>query len=115
MQGVIRAIDIASSHGLRKVWLETDSGQTVSLLKDKETEVPDFMRSDWCNMLKQIESMEDVVVSHIYREGNTVADKLANYGIESGDAFIAWDQAPDFILREAQLDASRHTYYRVRG
>lgn len=35
-------------------------------------------------------------VSHIYREGNSYAYKIANFGVSSHD-FTWWDLIPDFI------------------
>jgi hypothetical protein len=43
-------------------------------------------------MLKQL----NCVVSHIYREGNQVADSLANHGL-SINTFVFWEDIPLFI------------------
>ena len=42
-------------------------------------------------------------ISHIFREGNHVADALANHGA-LGSGLIWWDTAPSFILPFCQRD-----------
>ena len=59
--------------------LESDSMFVVNLFKTRSKKVPLVCRIDWAKCLTHFATMT-VVVSHIYREGNKVADRLANFG-----------------------------------
>jgi hypothetical protein len=41
-------------------------------------------------------SQMHIIVTHIYREGNQVADLLANYGLTL-PSIVFWDVAPIFV------------------
>jgi hypothetical protein len=41
-------------------------------------------------------SQMNIIVTHIYREGNQVADLLANHGLTI-DSIVFWDVAPLFV------------------
>ncbi|CAL0304839.1 unnamed protein product [Lupinus luteus] len=51
------------------------------------------------NHCKHLLSSMTWVVSHVYREGNTCADKLANFGL-SINTTRWWNHAPSFILND---------------
>src|ERR1044072_5737997 len=62
--------------------------------------VPWALRNRWLNCLLTIRSML-FVVSHIFREGNTCADSLANVGLNSHvNLLVWWNSVPDFLLDE---------------
>lgn len=84
--GAMTAIEIAASNNWRKLWLETDSKLVVSAFQSGSI-VPWQLRQRWKYCLFTIQSM-DFVVSHIFREGNHCADKLANLGISLID--LVW-------------------------
>ncbi|KAL6199497.1 hypothetical protein ACLB2K_029281 [Fragaria x ananassa] len=50
-------------------------------------------------------------VSHIYREGFTVADALASYGVLNA-GYKWWEEIPDFIFRQFGRDLFAATVYR---
>ena len=52
-----------------------------------------------------------VRISHIYREGNSVADKLANYGALN-DGLHWWNLLPQFLLPSFGHDYSSRVSYR---
>ena len=116
--GVMVAIDYAYSRGWRRVWIECDSDQTVKLINSAKKDVPPSLRNNWLITLQKIAAMADFKVTHIFREGNKVADLLANHGLRS-KSFCLWANdhpgfhVPEFIINEAQLDAKGHTRYRV--
>lgn len=116
LQGVIRAVDIAWRGGLRRIWLECDSTQVVKLVNKLSLDVPSSVRDMWIITLGFLKQMEFYTVTHIYREGNAVADRLANYAFESASAFQfwGWNEPPEFVLKEAKIDASGLTRYRVK-
>jgi ribonuclease HI len=74
----MRAIEIAASMDWLNLWLETDSTLVVQAFKSSSL-VPWRLRNRWFNSSILIRGM-NLVVSHIYREGNSCADGLANLG-----------------------------------
>ena len=94
ISGAIRAIEIAYQKGWRNLWLETDSSLVV-LAFQKDGNVAWFLRNRWKNMKVKLRQMS-CVVTHVYREGNEVADALANHGL-SLQSLTVWEDVPDFI------------------
>ena len=81
VMGAILAIEIAWSKGFRRIWLECDSShlcQAFSLFNL----IPWYLRGRWRKCIK-ISKEIDFEVSHIFREGNYYADKLAALGLEN--------------------------------
>ncbi|KAF4379335.1 hypothetical protein F8388_013553 [Cannabis sativa] len=78
LYGVIKAINIACANQWHCVWLEVDSILTLSMIANNKTDVPITIREEWLKTLQQIQTM-NLIYSHIYREGNQVADLLANH------------------------------------
>lgn len=69
-------------------------------------------RTSWANGLHLIKQMT-FRVSHIYKEGNLVADKLANYGAEHVYSHW-WDFIPQFLVFSYGHDVSSRASYRFR-
>ncbi|XP_058757179.1 uncharacterized protein LOC131630417 [Vicia villosa] len=80
---VIRAMEIAIDRGWQKLWIETDSSMVVKAFSN-HCLVPFSFRTRW-NYCLQNANFSHIFISHIYREGNSCADFLANLalGIES--------------------------------
>jgi hypothetical protein len=53
------------------------------------------LRNRWKNVMFMLSQM-NCIVTHIFREGNSVADLLVNYGLTSS-VFTSWSSAPLFI------------------
>ena len=116
IRGFMRAIHFAVDQGLHfthRIWLETDSMQIVKLVHSNSSDVPLSVRDDWIITLDVIKQLQ-CLVTHIYREGNSVADKLANFAIDSHCLCAFWDGAPDFVAEEAKLDALGFVRYRAK-
>jgi ribonuclease HI len=77
--GVMRAIEMAFEHNWLNLWIETDSSIAVLAFKSISI-VPWAIRNRWLNCLLLTVNM-NVIITHIYREGNDIADSLANIGI----------------------------------
>ncbi|CAL0322958.1 unnamed protein product [Lupinus luteus] len=90
----IEAIQFAYKKGWMKVWLEVDSSTVVDILKGK-IHPPWKLIKKWILCQGNLQFM-DRYTSHIYREENSSADKLANYGINS-KSYSVWDKSPSFI------------------
>jgi ribonuclease HI len=72
----ILAMEYAAHHGWSHIWLESDSS-TALLVFNNSSLVPIILRNRWHNARAL---NVQVLSSHIYREGNICADKLAHYG-----------------------------------
>ncbi|XP_050222727.1 uncharacterized protein LOC126672819 [Mercurialis annua] len=80
--------------GFDHLWLECYSIYVVNLFKRRDWQIPWKLRLKWIACLNYISNIR-FVVSHIYREGNIVADTLARHGV-SIQGMMWWYQAPDF-------------------
>ena len=97
IQGFLLAVRMANKYGWRKVWFEGDSLTIVQAAWQKKESLV-WRRSGWWNLrLARISCME-YMISHTYREGNRVADKLANLGVRAG--CIKWQTS---VLEEISI------------
>jgi len=74
--GVIHAMEEAKETWLTNVWLECDSA-LVCVVFTARTNVPWMFRIRWNTCLNYSRKIR-FRVTHIFREGNVCADKLAN-------------------------------------
>ena len=74
------AINFAWQNGWHRLWLESDSSYVVQLLSSRFEQVPWRIRQVWQRCIYQISKME-FQVSHIFREGNQVADALSKHAL----------------------------------
>jgi ribonuclease HI len=90
LQGALRAIEVAHQMNLNNLWLETDSSLVVLAFKNPDFLVTWSLRNRWQNVLTKLRQM-NFIVSHICREGNQVADSLANYGLNLNSILFLHD------------------------
>jgi len=76
IQGYIFALEFAAQNGWYNIWLESDSASALTAIKNHAL-VPVTLRNRWHNACRLGVQM---ISSHIYREGNVCADRLANMG-----------------------------------
>lgn len=88
------AIEKASQNDWSHFWLECDSNLVIQAFSSPQL-VPWQLRTRWRNCI-YLTSLMSFKISHIYREGNSCADKLANFGI-SLQCNTWWDLIPPFI------------------
>lgn len=81
---VIFAIENAYSRGWHRLWIECDSIAVTQCLTNSHYAPPWQLHTRRLNCLDMLKVME-FHISHIYREGNKVADLLANMGL------VWWD------------------------
>ncbi|XP_019460131.1 PREDICTED: uncharacterized protein LOC109359893 [Lupinus angustifolius] len=93
----LSAILFAISKGWMNLWLECDSTLVVEILNGNHNP-PWKLINKWIQCKAKMVGM-NFRVSHIYREGNSCADKLANYGINS-KVSSKWMSTPNFIHHE---------------
>ncbi|WJX14219.1 hypothetical protein P8452_04514 [Trifolium repens] len=98
ISGAMRAIEIAFQHQWHSLWLETDSSLVVAAFNNPHNLVAWNLRNRWKNTLLMVRQM-NFMVTHIYQEGNQVADLLANYGLTS-TVLTTWDEEP-LLLRDS--------------
>lgn len=91
------AIEAAFERGWIRLWLECDSQLVVQAFSSPSI-VPWHLRTRWKNCLEMISKMQ-FRVSHVFREGNTCADKLADFGVKN-QGYFWWDLPPIFITEE---------------
>jgi ribonuclease HI len=84
LTGIILALEYVASHSWQILWMESDLTSVVQAFKNVDI-IPYRLRNQWHNCFHLgIQS----ICSHIYREGNCCADKLAEYG--HSDLGIVW-------------------------
>ncbi|KAK9943231.1 hypothetical protein M0R45_008846 [Rubus argutus] len=105
---VIEAIRVASLKGWNRLWLETDSSLVVHYFKNHNL-VPWKYRVSWGNCIHTVKQMA-FRVSHTYREGNIVADSLANFGADHVGSHW-WDSLPNFLVFSFGHDLSSRVSY----
>jgi ribonuclease HI len=94
--GVMNAIEVAHEKGWWNLWLETDSVM-VTLAYKSPAMVPWMLRNRWFNCMHLLKDM-NFILSHIYREGNALADRLASLGL--GTTGFSWfDVIPREIMQ----------------
>jgi ribonuclease HI len=91
----MRAIELAHHYKWKNIWLESDSLLVVSTFTNRSVPVSWNLRNRWHNILILLNDL-NCIVSHIHREGNTVADLLAAHGLHL-PSFSLWLAAPEFI------------------
>lgn len=92
--GAILAIEHASAQNWPNFWLESVSQLVVAAFKSPSI-VPWTLRNRWNNCVALTKSM-NFFVSHIYREGNSCADRLAAYDL-ANQSYFWWDTIPQFL------------------
>ncbi|KAK2416759.1 hypothetical protein QL285_039126 [Trifolium repens] len=90
--GVMRAIEVAIEHDWLNLWIETDSRLAV-LAFSSNASVPCAVRNRWQNC-KILTRRMNFIITHIYREGNDIADSLANLGSTTDNISYFWSPPP---------------------
>ncbi|KAL5766816.1 hypothetical protein ACOSP7_017433 [Xanthoceras sorbifolium] len=112
LMGIIMAVELAYARGWRQLWIESDSTVALKCLTtDSTCYVPDELMDCWLKCKSLIKEM-DVSCSHVYREGNVVADTLANIGL-SFPSSVWMDCPPEPICRDLVHDSLGLPRYRL--
>ncbi|KAL6144814.1 hypothetical protein ACLB2K_055504 [Fragaria x ananassa] len=110
LQAVIHAIQMASQRGWHSLWIESDSTLVIHFLSSFQVDVPWRFTTEWFNCRTILTTMT-VKVSHIYREGNSVADCLANFGADNVGVHW-WDSCPPCAITAYSRDLAGFLNYR---
>lgn len=108
---IMQAIEIAFSRGWRNLWLECDSSLVVDAITTNRG-VPWKLRNRWNNCIV-LTKKTHFIASHIYREGNTCADRLASHGLALQGIFW-WDSLPDFLRKDFFRNRFSLPFYRFK-
>ena len=112
IMGFILAVEIAHKFNWQNLWVETDSMLVCWLFRTDSSHVPWKIRNRWIRAVHRARLL-NVRVSHIYREGNCVADKLASFATFPGTSFWQFS-APEHLLRPIYRDMTPLPFYRFR-
>lgn len=109
LQATMEAIRIAKKRGWDHLWLECDSTLVVRACTSQDLDTW-WHKSQWFNCCLATHSMS-FNISHVFREGNQCADRLANFGVTSHGS--TWcDTIPDFVRELFSRDISRSPNFR---
>lgn len=100
--GIFRGLELVQSQGMDALEIESDSTTAIALISE---EAPDH--SPHLVLIKEcIALMESTrcTLKHIYHEGNKVADKLANMGVEQDDKWVSHISPPETIIPLLEAD-----------
>lgn len=106
---VMEAVRVAWLKGWLSLWLETDSLLVLHYFKSPNL-VPWRLKVHWANCIYVTQQM-NFHISHVFREGNSVADALANFGaVNPGSHW--WDTLPQFLFPSFGHDSSSKPSFR---
>ncbi|XP_062005947.1 uncharacterized protein LOC133723132 [Rosa rugosa] len=106
---IIEAINVALVRRWTHIWLETNSILALRYFKNPGL-IPWRLRTSWLNCLHKV-SQITFRMTHIFREGNALADKFARYGASNVGA-VWWRTLPSSFLAEFGRDLSSRINYR---
>lgn len=111
LHAVMTVIELAYRKGWIKLCLECESMLVINSFKDPKM-VPWQMRIRWLNYVQLTRQMFFFSpVMHVYREGNSCADKLAAHGLVIQD-FIWWDTILDLVRADFVRNRLLLSFYR---
>ncbi|PNY07582.1 ribonuclease H, partial [Trifolium pratense] len=108
--GFMTAIEIADARGWRNMLIESDSMLVVNAYKSSNL-VSWSLSNRWFNCLKLAGHM-NIIVSHIFREGNHCADRLANIGLNL-DRLTLWNDVPFVVKDSFESNRLGKPFYKV--
>lgn len=107
---VLEALQVAWVRRWTHVWLETDSTLVVHYYHHPHS-IPWRLRMHW-KICLHLASLLHFRISHIFREGNSVADGLANYGANN-EGSVWWLSLPTCLATAFGRDLSSRPAYRL--
>lgn len=80
---ILEALRYCLQQDIRQIWLETDSMMMKNVIIGIWK--PPWVIEDEIEEIKKLLIMCNGEITHIYREGNKLADHLANYALDVGN------------------------------
>jgi len=110
--GVIHAMEETQKMGLTNAWLECDSA-VVCVAFTTRTNVPWMLRNRWNTCLNYCGKIR-FMITHIFREGNVCADKLANLGFIHRELFHWYNSLLSSLFLEFFMNRYSLPMYRFK-
>ena len=103
--GILIGIQIAWNRGIRKLWIESDSLIAVNLVR--KGCLPSHQYHNLvCSIRSYMDKQWHLRVTHTHREGNRVADALANEGSCNGPTTLFLHSPPFCVIDLLRDDSS---------
>lgn len=100
--GIFRGLELVQSQGMEAVEIDSDSTAAIALIMEEApTHSPYLVLIQEC---KALMASTGCSLKHIYREGNKVADKLANIGVEQEHKWVSHISPPADIIPLLEAD-----------
>ncbi|KAK3207110.1 hypothetical protein Dsin_021156 [Dipteronia sinensis] len=103
MQAALHVICFAFDRGWKWLWLETNCMAVISYFSNPNYSPSWQLHNLWLHSKHLINQMH-FVITYTFREGNMVADILANEGLKVSD-YVWWDNLPSCIVKQFHLDS----------
>ncbi|KAI8533199.1 hypothetical protein RHMOL_Rhmol11G0278700 [Rhododendron molle] len=109
--GLFRGLELIQSQGMEAMEVESDSTAAIALINgDPPVHSPHTVIIREC---KALMAAMGCTLNHTLREGNKVADKLANLGVEQEEKMVSHISPPDDIIPLLEADMRRVIFERV--
>lgn len=109
-----RGLELVLENGWKDVWLEGDAKTLVDIIVERRQVRCAEVQRHVSDILSIIPEFDNCNVTHIYREGNRVADKLAQLGHQSKKPQIWRHISPRQVVQIMHEDAEGKIVLRRR-
>ncbi|KVH97022.1 hypothetical protein Ccrd_000884 [Cynara cardunculus var. scolymus] len=106
-----RGLELVLENGYKDLWLEGDCKTLVEIVAQRRHVKCDEVQKRVSCINLILPEFRNCFVTHVYREGNRLADKLAQIGHQLKRPQI-WHVTPREVLRVLNEDASGKVFYR---
>nr|XP_016451168.1 PREDICTED: ribonuclease H-like [Nicotiana tabacum] len=110
---IVEALKMCKNLNYFQIWLQTDSLLLKNIIE--ESWKPPWCINDHVEEILRLNEQSIIKVTHIFREGNTLADHLANYALDEGNiechGFWDMDSKGRRIINEDKMQCP---YIRVK-
>ncbi|XP_070009928.1 uncharacterized protein [Nicotiana sylvestris] len=80
---IVEALNMCKNLNYCRIWLQTDSMLLKNIIE--ESWKPPWYITEHVEEILRLKEQNTIKVTHIFREGNTLADHLANYALNEGN------------------------------
>ncbi|XP_075079959.1 uncharacterized protein LOC142165266 [Nicotiana tabacum] len=80
---IVEALKMCKNLNYCRIWLQTDSMLLKNIIE--ESWKPPWYITEHVEEILRLKEQNTIKVTHIFREGNTLADHLANYALDEGN------------------------------
>lgn len=100
--GLFKGLEMVKSQNMEALEIESDSATAINLIKGESP-----FQSPHKTLIQECQALLAATgcsLSHVYREGNQVADKLANVGVEQEEKWVSHITPPVDIIPLLEAD-----------